>query len=98
MHRYMSHQDSPLLGAEDTVTTTKTYFGLPVTDGKLVRSTDIEALPFAEFWRESAVGSTVFEDERRGETFVYLHDWERFARLFIETGRHRYMPIPDSTE
>lgn len=77
---------------------TKTYFGLPVLDDKLVRRADIEALPFAEFWRESAVGSTMLDDEIRGQCFVYLHDWERFARLFIETGRHRYMPVPDSAK
>ncbi|MCC5968316.1 MAG: hypothetical protein JJU15_00010 [Pararhodobacter sp.] len=80
------------------MSTRETYLGLPVIDGKLVRRSDIETLPFADFWRESPVGSTVFDDERRGETFVYLHDWERFARLFIATGRHRSMPIPDSTE
>jgi hypothetical protein len=79
------------------MTTAKTYFGLPVLDGKLVRRSDIEALPFAEFWRESAIGSTMLGGGDGVESFIYLHDWERFARLFIEIGRHRYMPLPDNS-
>jgi len=31
------------------MSTTETYFGLPVIDGKMVQSSDIEALPFANF-------------------------------------------------
>ena len=74
-----------------TAITERTYFGLVVVDGKFVREADIRRLPFADFWAESACGSTMVEDSRTGESFVYLHDWERFSRLFIETGRHRYM-------
>lgn len=66
-----------------------TYFGLPIIDGKLVRLKDIEALPFAAFWRESASGSAMLSDDE-GNAFVYLHDWEAFAELFIQTGRHRW--------
>lgn len=73
------------------MTITKTFFGLPVLENKLVRLSDIEALPFAEFWRESAVGSTTLHRDNSHETYVYLHDWENFARLFIKTGRHRNM-------
>ena len=73
--------------------TQRTYFGLEIVQGKLVRKSDIMALPFAEFWRESSVGSTMLREHDTGEKFVYLHDWERFARFFIETGRHRFMPI-----
>ncbi|SIT02110.1 hypothetical protein [Paracoccus saliphilus] len=72
--------------------TDRTYFGLPVVRG-MVRQSDIEALPFAEFWRESASGSTVLRDSTTGEQMIYLHDWERFCRLFIATGRHRYSPV-----
>lgn len=76
----------------------KTYFGLPVLDGKLVRLSDIEALPFADFWLASSIGSTILGGADGGESFVHLGDWEGFARLFIETGRHRYMPPPSSAE
>ena len=68
----------------------KTYFGLTVIREKFVRQADIEALPFAEFWRESAVGSGTMVDHATGETLIYIHDWERFSRLFIETGKHRF--------
>lgn len=71
------------------MTANTTYFGLPIIAGKLVRLSDIEALPFADFWRESAKGSAVLVDAH-GETFVYLHDWQAFAELFIRTGRHRW--------
>ena len=63
---------------------------LEVLNDKLVRLSDIEALPFADFWRESSSGSTMLVDSRTGEPFVYLHDWEAFAELFIKTGKHRY--------
>lgn len=65
-----------------------TFFGLPVLDGKLVREADIAKLPFYDFWRESALGST--QPIIDGQSYVYLHDWEAFCRLFIKTGRHRY--------
>ena len=68
-----------------------TYFGLEILDDKFVRKADIERLPFAEFWRESSVCSTMLSDPKTGERFVYLHDWNRFAELFIRTGRHRFM-------
>lgn len=65
-----------------------TYFGLAVVAGRFVRLADIERLPFAAFWRESAAGSAQLD--RDGETLVYLHDWESFSRLFIRTGQHRF--------
>lgn len=69
-----------------------TYFGLSVVDGKYVRGSDIKKLPFYEFWRKSSIGSTYTSDPETGEDLIYLRDWERFSRLFIETGRHRMMP------
>lgn len=69
-----------------------TYFGPPVIDGKYVQGSDIHKLPFYEFWRKSSIGSTYTSDPKTGEDLVYLDDWERFSRLFIETGRHRMMP------
>jgi len=46
---------------------------LEVLNDKLVRLSDIEALPFADFWRESSSGSTMLVDSRTGETLVYLN-------------------------
>lgn len=73
----------------------KTYFGLPVIDGRFVRLSDIEILPFADFWRESACGSAMPVNDA-GDTLVYLYDWEAFAELFIRTGRHRWSPECDT--
>ena len=74
----------------------KTYFGLDVIREKFVRRGDIEALPFADFWRDSATGSGIIDDPDTGEPLVWLHDWESFARTFIETGKHRYSPQASS--
>lgn len=76
----------------------RTYFGLEVICGKMVRLVDIEALPFADFWRESAIGSTMPHDSATGEILVYLHDWERFCRLFIETGLNRFSSPREFTD
>lgn len=35
-----------------------TFFGLPIIDGRFVKQDDIAQLPFYDFWRESAKGST----------------------------------------
>ena len=78
----------------------KTYFGLEVIDhlnGKVVRYSDIQKLPFFEFWLESQSGSTVVqlnssnEPCTPSETGINLNDWIAFSMLFIETGKHRYM-------
>lgn len=69
-----------------------TYFGLAVIDGKYVQGSDIRKLPFHEFWRQASRGSTFTSDPETGEHLIHLDDWERFSRLFIETGRHRMMP------
>ena len=29
-------------------------------------------------------------DPMTKEGLIYLHDWERFSKLFIETGGHRF--------
>ena len=57
----------------------------------LVREVDIETLPFYDFWKESAFGSTCMPDEQNpGKSLVYVHDWEAFCKLFIKTGKHRF--------
>lgn len=71
---------------------TRSFFGLPVLEGKWVAEADIAKLPFYEFWRASARGSACLHKD--GQSFIYLHDWEAFCRLFIQTGRHRYMTAP----
>ncbi len=65
----------------------KTFFGLDVYRHG-VKENEIKKLPFYEFWEASAVGSTcaVFE----GETYVYIHDWERFCYSFVLHGTHRH--------
>ena len=67
-----------------------TYFGLEVVRGQFVRLADIEALPFVDFWRVSTTGTTFLHDPETAISLVYLHDWERFCRLFIQTGQHRF--------
>jgi len=73
----------------------RTYFGLEIVQGKLIRKSDIVALPFSDFWAASSVGSAFLTDDQTGEEFIYLRDWEAFARLFIQTGRHRFMRAVD---
>lgn len=68
-----------------------TYFGLEIVRDKLVRETDIMTLPFYDFWRNSSRGSASLSDTETGEHFVYRHDWAAFSKLFIQTGRHRFM-------
>lgn len=74
--------------------TEKTIFGLPVVrrgnDQGYVRVSDIRSLPFFEFWKQGARGTTQLIDED-GEALVFLYDWEAFCKLFIETGKHRLM-------
>lgn len=68
--------------------TDKTFFGLPIIDDNMVRVADIAKLPFFDFWRESARGSTQIIVD--GEVHVHLHDWQSFCRHFIRTGQHRF--------
>lgn len=57
----------------------------------LVREIDIEKLPIYDFWKESTMGSTcMLDDHNPGKYLIYVHDWERFCTLFINTGKHRY--------
>src|SRR5574344_1571652 len=69
-------------------TKNKTFFGLEIYQGNLVKENDIKKLPFYDFWYESAKGSTyaIIDDEE----YVYLSDFESFSKLFIETGKHRF--------
>ena len=66
----------------------RTFFGLEIYQGNLVKENDIKKLPFYDFWLESAYGSTyaIIDDEE----YIYLSDFESFSRLFIETGKHRF--------
>lgn len=65
-----------------------------IISGCGVRPSDIAALPFADFWLDSAVGSGQIQDQTTGEWLIHLHDWEAFCQLFIETGMHRNIPEP----
>ena len=69
-------------------TKNRTYFGLEIHQGNLVKENDIKKLPFYDFWYESAKGSTyaIIDDEE----YVYLSDFESFSKLFIKTGKHRF--------
>ncbi|MCT7492338.1 hypothetical protein [Aliarcobacter cryaerophilus] len=69
-------------------TKNRTFFGLEIHQGNLIKENDIKKLPFYEFWLESAYGSTyaIINDEE----YIYLSDFESFSRLFIETGKHRF--------
>ena len=69
-------------------TKNRTYFGLEIHQGNLVKENDIKKLPFYDFWYESAKGSTyvIIDDEE----YIYLTDFESFSKLFIKTGKHRF--------
>ena len=69
-------------------TKNRTYFGLEIHQGNLVKENDIKKLPFYDFWYESSKGSTyaIIDDEE----YAYLNDFESFSKLFIETGKHRF--------
>ncbi len=72
----------------------KSYFGVSVVkvgNMSCVPQQEIERLPFYAFWLESARGSTLLIHPETDEKLVYLHDWEGFATLFIQTGKHRFM-------
>jgi len=65
----------------------KTFFGLKIYKHG-VKENDIKQLPFYEFWEASSVGSTCAVHE--SETYVYIHDWERFCYSFVLHGKHRF--------
>ena len=65
----------------------KTFFGLKIYKHG-VKENDIKKLPFYAYWEDSSVGSTCAVHE--GETYVYIHDWERFCYSFILHGKHRF--------
>lgn len=68
----------------------ETFFGLTVYEAG-VKLSDIENLPFSKFFMESHQGSTMAEIDTGN--YVYLHDWERFCKSFIQNGTHRYISI-----
>ena len=65
-----------------------TYYDLKIYDNGMMRGVlqdDIEALPFFGYWQKMSLGSTqgIYMDESGKEhRLVYLHDWEKFCRLF----------------
>ena len=74
----------------------KTYFGLEIFSNGYcsgVKESDIKKLPFYEFWLKKSLGSTqgVFVDENgkeiESERLVFLYDWGKFCRIFINTGK-----------
>ena len=69
-------------------TKNRTFFGLEIYQGNLVKENDIKKLPFYDFWYESSKGSTyaIIDDEE----YVYLSDFESFSKLFIKTVKHRF--------
>ena len=69
-------------------TKNRTFFGLEIYQGNLVKENDIKKLPFYDFWYESSKGSTyaIIDDEE----YIYLTDFESFSKLFIKTGKHRF--------
>ena len=69
-------------------TKNRTYFGLEIHQGNLVKENDIKKLPFYDFWLDSSKGSTQPIIDNEG--YVYLSDFENFSKLFIETGKHRF--------
>ena len=66
----------------------RSYFGVEVVREKLIDEVEIKKLPFYEFWLESALGSTMLNEGDKN--YIYLSDWEAFAKMFIQTGKHRY--------
>jgi len=66
-----------------------TYFDLDVYEikgcGKCVRVSDIKKLPFYELWYKKSFGSTMGISEEYG-AMVYLHDWIKFSKRYVETG------------
>ncbi|MCT7604572.1 hypothetical protein N5U17_10030 [Aliarcobacter butzleri] len=67
----------------------KTYFGIDIYENNLLKEDDIKKLPFYDFFNESMKGSTYLIKE--GNSYIYLADWESFCKLFIKTGKHRFL-------
>ena len=69
-------------------TKNRTFFGLEIYQGNLVKENDIKKLPFYDFWLDSSKGSTyaIIDDEE----YINLSDFESFSKLFIKTGKHRF--------
>ncbi len=67
-----------------------TYFGLEIVKNKDnvvgVKESDIKKLPFYDLWCKKSIGSTcaLYEND---DKLIYLHDWEKFSKLFIKTGK-----------
>lgn len=70
----------------------RTFFGVLIANGDMIREADIATLPFYDFWRKGPTGIIRPVDFKTRERFVYLHDWKTFSKIFVATGRHR--PVP----
>ncbi len=45
----------------------------------------IKKLPFYSFWEKKSFGSTIVL-VGKDDKLIYLNDWEKFSRRFINTG------------
>ena len=55
-----------------------------------VLESDIKKLDFYGHWCEVSRGSTmlcVTHDNGESDSLVYLYDWEKFSRIYINTGK-----------
>ena len=66
----------------------ETYFGIQIQEDSYILESDIKKLPFYQFWKDSASGSTCLVLEN--DTGIYITDWELFCKYFIKSGKHRY--------
>ena len=86
-HRYMQNAARSVWRSREDDFTPKTYFGLEILEGDVVRIADIARLPFYEFWRDTTAQAHKKRTRHPFNQHISLSEWEGFARSFIETGR-----------
>lgn len=86
-HRYMQNAARSVWSSREYDFTPKTYFGLEILEGDVVRIADIATLPFYEFWQDTTAQAHKKRIRHPFNQHISLSEWERFARSFIETGR-----------
>lgn len=55
-----------------------------------VLESNIKKLDFYDYWCEISRGSTMLcitHDNGESDSLVYLYDWEKFSRIYINTGK-----------